>query len=208
MKDVHKFVGIAHGIEARQRLQGPLSEAAILGVVAQALHDRVREMAREWTATTGESPVDAIRQPFRDAANVERRDRYRMAAGFETDETERLRPDTGHDQQVERLPQRLALLAVDPADEFDGHPVDLRLHLLRLLLPGVTGRSVAGERDANRPAQRRPDRGQRRQQEIATLQRHQATEKQQPVLPRRPGDVLRLRRNLVQMGTRWWKRGD
>src|SRR5438309_2418481 len=83
LKYLDEPMGIPHRIEARQRLQGPPPKATIVGFIAQAADDGVREATRERTAAASQSPVDAIRQPFRDAANVECRNRYRMACGFE-----------------------------------------------------------------------------------------------------------------------------
>ena len=104
-----------------------------------------------------------------------------MAGGFEADERERLRPQAWQHQQIGASKQAVEIVAADPSRKVNGQPRLPPCDIGPERLPRTSLRTIAGEREPQRPIQPLHDLRQRRQQFPAAFQRvHPTDEDQMP----------------------------
>ena len=144
-------------VETERGLQRALAQLRVEDRIAQASHDRVGESARGRRISRCEFTIDAVVQPFRDAADVERRSGDAEPAGFWSDKAERLRPQARHNQQVGFAERDAELLRIHPAWHSNIESAIPGLRPLRFSLQFSTIRAVADENQIDLQVQRRGD---------------------------------------------------
>ena len=94
-----------------------------------------------------DAAVDAIIEPLSDAAEIEGNGRQAEASGFETHESERLRPHARNEQQVSLREDAVPRVGRKPAGEFNGESRNAKATLASLLSQPILLTAVADDRE-------------------------------------------------------------